>query len=74
MFCSLVKTLWYILFVCIYIYFIILHIIMSPNIFNNWITPDMKKEKIIDNQNKYIKKLENKIGVIMKEKLSNDSY
>jgi len=47
---------------------------MSPNIFNNWITPDMKKEKIIDNQTKYIKKLENKIGVIMKEKLSNESY
>jgi len=71
MLCTVINTLWSILFIGIYIYFIILHIIMSPNIFNNWITPDMKTKKIIEEQSKHIKRLEKELSFVI-EKISNE--
>jgi len=44
---------------------------MSPNIFNNWITPDMKTKKIIEEQSKHIKRLEKELSFVI-EKISNE--
>jgi len=57
----LIKTIWSLTFIFIYIHYIDMYIKTTPNILNNWTTLDMTNQEIIRKQNIYINLLEKQI-------------